>query len=80
MFTNAAKAGPIKINVGDGDRIFRMVLGFALLALTTFIDSPWRWWGFVGFVPLGTGLLARSPIYALLGISTCRHLSRARKD
>jgi hypothetical protein len=69
----------IKINVGDGDRIFRMVLGFVLLSLTTILDSPWRWWGFVAFLPLGTGLMARCPIYSLLGISTCRRPSRARK-
>jgi Protein of unknown function (DUF2892) len=70
----------IRINVGDGDRIFRMVLGIALLSLTTFLDSPWRWWGFLGFVPLGTGLTARCPIYSLLGINTCRHPSRVRKE
>jgi hypothetical protein len=36
----AANVGTVKINVGDSDRIFRMVLGFALLALTTSLDSP----------------------------------------
>jgi hypothetical protein len=76
----AANVGTVKINVGDSDRIFRMVLGFALLALTTFLDSPWRWWGVVGYLPLGNGLLAHSPIYSLRGISPCRHPSGARKD
>jgi len=80
FFTNGSKADTIKTNLGDGDRICRILLGFALLTLITLLDSPWRWWGFAGFLPFGSGLLARCPIYSLLGLSTCRQSSGARKD
>lgn len=59
----------MKINVGLLDRMFRIGLGVALLALVFF--GPQTLWGLVGFVPLLTGLSGYCPIYRLLGIKTC---------
>ena len=56
-------------NVGGLDRLARIVLGAALilLALTGGIGL----WGFIGVVPLATGLMRTCPAYSLLGLNTC---------
>ena len=41
-------------NVGTTDRVIRIVIGVALLALT--VVGPKTWWGLVGLVPLETAL------------------------
>lgn len=55
-------------NVGNIDRILRIVAGLALLVgfATTGV-----WWMLIGLVPLATGLMSRCPAYALFGLSTC---------
>jgi hypothetical protein len=59
-----------KTNVGALDRILRIVLGIVLIALV-FI-GPKTAWGWIGVVPLATGLLSTCPLYSLLGIKTCK--------
>ena len=56
-------------NEGTVDRVLRVVAGAALVSLV-FVgpESPWGW---IGVVPLVTGLLGNCPVYSLLGISTC---------
>jgi hypothetical protein len=57
------------INVGDVDRIVRVLVGLALLSLT--VVGPNSWWGLIGIVPLLTGVFRICPAYSLLGLSTC---------
>ncbi len=66
-------------NVGTPDRIIRLVLGVALIALP-FIGgaafaSPLLAWGLpiVGVVLAATAFLAFCPIYAVLRLSTRTH-------
>ena len=61
----------MKVNVGRIDRAVRALLGLGLLGFALLSDSPLRWWGLVGFVPLLTAAAGFCPLYALLGISTC---------
>ena len=56
-------------NEGTLDRTLRVVLGLALLSLV--FVGPQTWLGFIGVVPLITGLLGFCPLYRLLGINTC---------
>lgn len=56
-------------NEGTVDRVLRVVAGAALVSLV-FI-GPQTPWGWIGVVPLVTGLLGNCPVYSLLGISTC---------
>jgi hypothetical protein len=56
-------------NVGGIDRVLRIVAGVVLLALGAV--GPLGWWGLIGLVPLGTGLMRSCPVYSLLGVSTC---------
>ena len=61
----------MQINVGSLDRIVRIVVGLILLSLPLWLDSPWRWLGLIGIMPLITGLAGRCPGYRLLCLSTC---------
>ena len=56
-------------NEGTIDRTLRVIAGAALVSLV-FVgpETPWGW---VGLVPLVTGLVGNCPVYSLLGISTC---------
>jgi hypothetical protein len=56
-------------NEGTADRIIRVVIGLGLLSIV-FVgpQSPWGW---IGVVPLATGVLGFCPLYRLVGINTC---------
>ena len=58
-----------KANVGVLDRYLRVIVGLGVIGLV-FVgpQSPWGW---VGLVPLVTGLFGTCPVYTLLGIRTC---------
>ena len=56
-------------NEGTIDRALRTILGLALLALV--FVGPQTPWGWVGLVPLVTGLVGFCPLYRLIGINTC---------
>lgn len=57
-------------NIGNADRVLRVILGVALLAMFLVAESSLRWWGLLGIVPLATAALGFCPLYAVLGIST----------
>ncbi len=61
----------MKANVGNADRILRIVAGIAILAVLALVEGPARWLGLVGLVPLLTGLFGFCPLYAVLGFDTC---------
>ena len=56
-------------NVGGIDRILRIVVGLVLIALAA--TGTVGLWGWIGVVPLLTGLAGTCPAYKLLGMSTC---------
>ena len=58
-----------KTNVGGIDRIARILAGLVLLALT--LTGSVGAWGWIGLVPLATGLLGSCPLYSILGFNTC---------
>jgi len=60
----------MKKNIGGIDKFIRIVAGIGILSLV-FI-GPETKWGYLGIVPLVTGLIGWCPPYALLGISTCK--------
>lgn len=61
----------MQINVGGIDRFIRIVAGLLLLSLPFWLDTPWRWFGLIGVMPLLTGIAGRCPGYRLLGLNTC---------
>ena len=56
-------------NEGTIDRALRVIAGAALVSLV--FVGPEASWGWIGVVPLVTGLVGNCPVYSLLGISTC---------
>ncbi len=56
-------------NVGNIDKILRIVAGVALIGLS--LAGVIGVWGWIGVVPLVTGLIGWCPAYAMLGIKSC---------
>ena len=56
-------------NVGGIDRILRIVAGIVLIALV--FVGPQTPWGWIGVIPLATGLIGWCPAYVPSGISSC---------
>ena len=56
-------------NVGTIDRVIRIVLGIALIAMV--FVGPTTPWGWVGLVPLVTAFVGWCPAYRLVELSTC---------
>ncbi len=60
----------MKINEGGIDRALRIIVGIVLIALV--FVGPKTPWGWIGLIPLITGLVGICPLYAILGINTCK--------
>ena len=61
----------MKANVGTLDRSLRIGAGVVLIGLAV---AEWIGpWGYIGIIPLLTGLLRTCPAYSLFGISSCPH-------
>ena len=59
----------MQANVGSIDRAIRIVAGAGLIAATLLgVIGAWGW---VGVIPLVTGLFRFCPVYLPLGLSTC---------
>lgn len=59
----------LKRNESNLERILRVVFGLVLLALV--FVGPQTAWGWIGLIPLITGLVGSCPIYRIFGLSTC---------
>lgn len=57
-------------NVGTIDRAVRILVGAVLAGMAA--TGTVGWWGWLGLVPLATGIVGWCPPYALLGIATCK--------
>lgn len=59
----------MKTNVGTVDRVLRILVGLGLIALVA--SGNIGVWGWIGVVPLVTGLVRVCPLYSVLGVDTC---------
>lgn len=59
----------MQCNVGKADRIFRIVLGLAIIILGICYHT---WWGAIGVLPLLSAATGWCPVYLPFGISTCK--------
>ena len=57
-------------NVGDTDRMFRILIGLALIGLAFAFGGTW-WFGLLGIIPVFTGVMGWCPVYLTLGTTTC---------
>jgi hypothetical protein len=51
------------------ERVLRVILGLGVLSLA--FMGPKTPWGYLGIIPLATGLLGSCPLYTLFGLNTC---------
>lgn len=56
-------------NEGSIDRALRIFLGIFLIGMALSGVSVWGW---IGVVPLLTGLVGTCPLYSIFGINTCK--------
>jgi hypothetical protein len=61
----------INPNIGSVDRVVRINAGLGILSLA-FI-GPQTPWGYLGFVPILTGLIRWCPAYLPFGIKSCKN-------
>ncbi len=66
--TNREVVKMLKKNVGTVDRIVRVLIGIALIALA--VTGKFSPWGYIGIVPLATGVMSSCMLYNLFGIDT----------
>jgi hypothetical protein len=57
------------VNEGTIDRALRVIAGLVLIGLAA--SGTVGVWGWIGVLPLVTGLVGICPAYAIFGISTC---------
>ena len=60
----------MQANIGTIERALRVIAGLVLIALSLF--GVIGLWGWIGVLPLVTGLFSFCPVYRLLGVSTCK--------
>ena len=63
----------MKCNVGGVDRVLRIAVGLVLIGLAA--SGTVGVWGWIGIVPLVTGLFKFFPAYTLLGVNTGKNCS-----
>jgi hypothetical protein len=54
-------------NIGNTDRVIRIILGVAIAVLGIVFQS---WWGLLSIILLATAAVSTCPIYLPFGIST----------
>ena len=64
----------LRHNVGPADRLFRVILGLAILSLA--FVGPRTFWGYLGLIPLLTAVVGSCPMYTVFGISTCPRVAK----
>lgn len=58
----------IKRNVGITDMMVRIFIGVVLIGMA--IAGLIGWWGYIGIIPLISGIVRFCPAYAVLGLNT----------
>lgn len=67
----------MKKNVGNIDKVARIILGLGIIAFALITNN---WWGFIGIVPLLTAFMNYCPVYSLLKVSTIQKVKTEKLD
>lgn len=57
-------------NIGNVDRVIRVVLSVALFSLFIVLPGNYKWFGLLGIIPLLTAIIGVCPLYSAFHIST----------
>jgi hypothetical protein len=66
---HCATEANMKANVGGIDKIARILVGIVLIGLAA--TGTVGAWGWIGLLPLATGLMGWCPAYTLFGLNSC---------
>ena len=58
----------MKTNIGNLDRVVRIIAGLGILGAGYYYKS---WWGLAGLLPILTAVVRFCPAYLPFGLSTC---------
>lgn len=61
----------MKQNVGNIDKIIRIVAAIALFSLYFVLDGNTKFVALIGLIPLLTALIGTCPLYSIFGMKTC---------
>jgi hypothetical protein len=61
----------VRENIGTRDRVLRVSVGVVLLSTLFWVEGSIRWFGLIGFIPVGTALFGICPLYTALGLTSC---------
>ena len=59
----------MKCNMGKTDRMIRAIVGLGIIGAGVYFQN---WWGAIGLVPFGTGVIGICPAYLPFAISSCK--------
>lgn len=59
----------MQANIGTVDRVLRVVIGLILIGLAA--TGRVGAWGWIGILPLLTGIVRVCPAYSIFGVTTC---------
>jgi hypothetical protein len=68
----------MQCNVGNAEKVVRIIIGLGFFSLFYFLQGDARYWGLIGIIPIATALIGWCPISALLGINTCSPKQQTR--
>lgn len=60
----------MKKNMASWDRIARIIVGAVLILLS--LSGTIGLWGWIGIVPVVTGVIGSCPAYSIFGFGTCK--------
>lgn len=69
VHTNPNRSRIMKANVGNTDRLIRIILGLVIIGWGVMNAN---WLGAIGLIPLATAFLRWCPAYLPFGLSTCK--------
>lgn len=58
------------VNLSTVERALRIALGLLVFAAGFLASDGLAWWGWLGIIPLATGLAGLCPLWEALGIDT----------
>lgn len=59
-------------NVGNVDKIIRIIIGVVLLSLLFVLNGNIKYLGLIGIIPFLTAVFGYCPLYSMFGIKTCK--------
>lgn len=57
-------------NVGNTEKVIRVIVGLVLLSMLLWVEGNAKWWGLLGLIPIVTAAISWCPLWSVFGINT----------